>query len=414
MYSISVLAGGCPNGCWPPYGSQALRSSTLRTALHELDPFVRPPVLLGEHASGDQLGWLAGSTAGEVILAPAVAGQIIVPDPVPDSAEATLLRMIGGYRVTQALYVVTKLGIPDLLSDGPKYAEELATRVGARPDFLYRVLRALASIGVLTVDGDARFGLTEVGRLLRNNPEGSMGLTAVFAGEEAYRSWGDLLHSIKTGETAFDHRYGMGHFEYLSRNPDASLTFNRLMAWSARVAGEPLRTYDLGSHQLLVDVGGGSGALIASVLRAHPGLRGVLFDQEAAVVDAPNLLATSGVADRCEIVTGSAFDSIPPGGDVYVMSRVLHDWPDDKALVLLTNCRKSMSPGGVLLLVEGVLPEVAAPPPRLWLDLVMMVMTGGRERTETDWRNLLGKAGFALVSVRPDRPNQDLIEARAI
>ncbi|MFZ0829691.1 MAG: methyltransferase [Thermoplasmata archaeon] len=321
---------------------------------------------------------------------------------------------MGGYRVTQALYVVTKLGIPDSLSAGPKDAISLAAEAKVHPDRLYRVLRALASIGVLTIDEHARFGLTETGRLLASHPQGSMGLTSIFAGEEPYHSWGDLLHCVRTGETAFDHLYSMGHFEYLDRHPEASATFNKPMAWSVGVAGEPLEGYDLGRHKVLVDVGGGNGALIASTLRTHPGLRGILFDQASAVEEAPALLQGSGVADRCKILTGSAFDAVPPGGDVYVMSRVLHDWPDEKALLLLANCRKAMVEGGVLLLVEGVLPEGAASPSRLWLDLVMMVMTGGRERTKAEWEVLLRKAKFSMTAVRTSRPNQELIEARAI
>lgn len=264
------------------------------------------------------------------------------------------------------------------------------------------------------MDTEARFGLTEIGKLLVSQPEGSMADTATFAGEESYRSWGDLLHSVKTGETAFDHVYGMGHFEYLARHPEASRTFNRAMAWTVGISGDPLKGYDLARHRVVVDVGGGKGALLATALRAHPGLRGILFDLASAVAEAPALLDSSGVADRCKILTGSAFDGVPAGGDLYVMSRVLHDWPDDKALLLLTNCRKVMSKDDVLLLVEGVLPEGAVSPSRCWIDLVMMVMTGGRERTEQEWRILLGKAGFSLVRVRPSRPNQDLIEAHAV
>ncbi|MFZ1023601.1 MAG: methyltransferase, partial [Thermoplasmata archaeon] len=283
--------------------------------------------------------------------------------------EATLLRLIGGYRVTQALYVMTKLGIPDSLSAGPKDAISLATEAGVQPDRLLRVLRALASIGVLTMDERGSFGLTEAGRLLESHPQGSMALPSIFAGEEPYRAWGDLLECVRTGETAFDHAFGMGHFEYLAQHPEASATFNKLMAWSVGVSGEPLEGYDLGRHKLVVDVGGGKGALMASALRAQPGLHGILFDQASALVEAPALLQDAGVADRCEILTGSAFDAVPTGGDLYVMSRVLHDWSDEKALLLLANCRKAMSKGGVLLLVEGVLPDGIVSPPRLWLDL---------------------------------------------
>ncbi len=336
-------------------------------------------------------------------------------DPVSEPADAALLRLISGYRVTQVLYVATKLGIPDLLSAGPKDAGTLASHAGVEPDRLHRVLRVMASLGVLTLDDQERFGLTPIGELLRTDHVGSMAVVSTFAGEEPYRAWGDLLHTVKTGETAFDHVYGMGHFEYLALHPEASAMFNRLMAWSVELTGPALEGYDLSGHRLLVDVGGGKGAMIASVLRTHPHLRGILFDQPAAVVDAVAQLSSAGVADRCEIRTGSAFDGVPTGGDVYVLSRVLHDWPDAKAATMLLNCRKAMAKGDVLLLVEGVMPAGVAPPSRLWLDLVMMVMNGGGERTEAEWRTLLEATGFSLVSVRPTtRPTQDLLEARAV
>jgi SAM-dependent methyltransferase len=334
--------------------------------------------------------------------------------PEGESADGALLRLIGGYRVTQAIYVVTKLGVPDALSQGPKDAATLAAESGVRPDRLYRVLRALASIGLFTMDDRARFDLTDTGRLLRTQPGGSFANAAIFAGEEPYRAWGDLLHSVRTGETAFDHTYGVGHFEYLAHHPEASTTFNRLMAWSVGVAGYPLEGYDLGRHELLVDVGGGTGSLIGMALRTYPRLRGILFDRATAVKEAPAVLREYGVADRCEIRTGSAFDGVPAGGDVYVMSRVLHDWPDDQASRLLTNCRRAMAEGSVLLLVDGVLPEGLAAPSRLWIDLVMMVLTGGHERTESEWRALLRGAGFSLSQIRPTPTNQDLIEARPV
>jgi hypothetical protein len=328
--------------------------------------------------------------------------------------ESTILRLVGGYRVTQALYVATKLGVPDQLSEGPEFSDAVAVRLGVDPDRLHRVMRALASVGVFWRDPAGRFGLTEAGKLLRSHSDRSMASVATFAGEEPYRAWGDLMHSVRTGQTAFDHVFGMGHFDYLSSHPEAAATFNRLMAWSVGVGGEPLKGYDLTHHKVLVDVGGGKGALLASTLRANPGLRAILFDQASAVVEAPALLRSHGVTDRCEIVTGSAFEAVPSGGDVYVMSRVLHDWPDDRAVKLLTNCRRAMAKGNVLLLVEGVLQEGDASLSRVWLDLVMMVMTGGRERTEAEWRVLLESSGFSLTAVRPSRTNQDLIEARAV
>ena len=332
--------------------------------------------------------------------------------PESEPEDAGLFRLLIGYRVTQALYVVAKLGIADRLADGPKDAAALARETGAHPDSLFRILRALSSVGIFAMDGTGRFALTPFSQLLRSDGKHSFLSFAVFNGEECYRAWGDLLHAATTGETPFDHLFGMHHFEYLSRNHDASATFNAAMAASSQVSGNPLLDYDFSGRRVVVDVGGGRGSLIASVLCENPALRGILYDLPAAVAEAPEHLASVGVADRCEIRTGSAFESIPSGGDVYLLSRLLHDFPDEKAAVLLRQCRKAMPPDGVLLIREGVLPEGPIPPNRAFLDLEMMVMNGGRERTEAEWRALLGRTGFALARVLRGAHNQDLLEAR--
>ncbi len=329
-----------------------------------------------------------------------------------ESASEELLRWVTGYRITQALYVVAKLGIADQLADGPKDAATLARPAGVLPDPLHRVLRALASVGVLTLDGSGRFGLTRASELLRSDVPNTMAPFVVFQGEESYRAFDDLLHTVRTGETAFDHVFGMGHFEYLAQHPLESATFNAAMAASARIAANPLDGYEFTGHRTIVDVGGGAGVLLASVLRANPGMRGILYDLPAAVAEAPSHLAAMGVKDRCEIRTGSAFESIPSGADVYLMSRILHDFADEKALVLLRNCRKAVPPGGLLLLREGVLPETDIPRRRALLDLEMMAINGGRERTEAEWRRLLGRSGFSLSRILPSKGMQDLIEAR--
>ncbi len=329
-----------------------------------------------------------------------------------ESASAELLQWVTGYRITQALYVFAKLGVADHLADGPKDAAVLARQVGVLPDPLHRILRALASVGALTVDASGRFGLTRTTGLLRTGGPDSRAPFVVFQGEESYRAFGDLLHTVKTGETAFDHVYGMGHFEYLAQHPVASATFNAAMATSARFAASPLDGYDFSDHRTIVDIGGGTGALLGSILRANPGMRGILYDLPSAVAEAPSHLAAMGVQDRCEIRTGSAFESVPAGADVYLMSRILHDFADERALVLLRNCRRAVPAGGLLLLREGVLAETDIPRRRALLDLEMMALNGGRERTEAEWRALLGRAGFSLSRIWPSRGMQDLIEAR--
>ena len=328
-----------------------------------------------------------------------------------DSPEEVLLRLATGYRMTQALYVAAKLGVADRLASGSASAEALARELHVDPDRLFRVLRALVSIGVLTLDASKRFGLTPVGELLRSDVPGSMATTVIFQAEQPYPVFADLLHTVRTGETGFDHRYGIGLFDYLAQHPDASEVFNRAMTSSFLALRDPFPGYSLTGRKVILDIGGGRGHLLAAVLRANPTLRGILFDLPAAVVEAPAVLSAAGVADRCQIRTGSAFEAIPRGAEVYVMTRLLHGMTDESALTLLTNCRRVVPEGGVLLLREAVLPEVNVPPARASMDLVMMVMNGGRERTEAEWRSLLKRGGFSLQRVVPSEYAQDLIEA---
>lgn len=335
----------------------------------------------------------------------------VVTDQDAEPAREKLFRLTNGYRLTQALYVTAKLGIADRLVGGPKDADTLAREVGADPDRLFRVLRALASFGVITMDAQRRFGLAPIGECLRSDGPGSLAAFAIFQGEEPYRAFGELLHTVKTGETAFDHVYGMGHFDYLAQHPDASATFHRTMAGQVGELEDPLEGVDLHGRRVVVDIGGGRGALLSAVLQRRPALRGMLFDLPNAVKEAPAFLEASHIAERCEIRTGSAFDSIPSGGDVYVMSRILHDWPDAQALQLLGSCRRAIPDDGVLILREAVLGEGPVPPSRALLDLMMMAMPGGRERTEAEWRELLQRAGFVLERVLRGQRNQDLVLA---
>lgn len=334
-----------------------------------------------------------------------------MPEEGAELSRERLFQLASGNRLTQALYVVAKLGLADRLAAGPKDAHSLARELGVNPDRLYRVMRALASFGVFTLDPERRFGLTPMGSYLRSDVPGSLAAFATFQGEESYRAFGDLLHTVRTGETAFDHIYGMGHFDYLARHPEANATFHRTMNSSLGDLEDPLEGCDLRDRHVLVDIGGGRGVLLAAVLRRQPTLRGVLFDLPNALTDAPAFLDSRGVRDRCEIRAGSAFDSVPAGGDVYLMSRILHDWPDEMALQLLRNCRSAIRDDGILIIRDGVLSEGALPPARAQLDLMMMAVAGGRERTEAEWRQLLLRAGFDLQRVVPGPRSQELILA---
>ena len=327
-----------------------------------------------------------------------------------ESPRQQLFSLTQGYKTTQALYVAAKLGVADHLRHGPKKAEELAKEVGANPKALFRLMRHLAAIGIFTQDESGKFGLTPLGELLcTDNPE-SMRYGAIFTGEENYKAAGNLLHSVRTGETAFNHLYGKGHFDWMAEHADASSTFNKAMAQSLRRQGNPVESYDYSGKRVVVDVGGGRGDLIASVLVANPAMEGVLYDLPQGSAEARSVLQAKGVEDRCHIKTGSFFDSIPSGGDVYVLSRILHDWPDDKAAIILANCRKAIKDDGTLLIRDNVLSD--GDPQGSTLDVTMLIMTGGEERTEPEWRNLLQSAGFALTRVYKKEGQFDLIEAK--
>src|SRR5437879_6417483 len=306
-----------------------------------------------------------------------------------ESDRDVLWQAANAFRTSQALYVVAKLDIADLLRDGPKTSEELARRTKAHPRSLFRLLRYLAGLGFFTQDTSNRFGLTPKSEPLLSDAPNSMRPMVIFLGEDQYLPTGELLHTVRSGETSFDHLYGMGHFEYLSKPPEASARFNAAMAAGRRQSENPLDRYDFSGRRVVVDVGGGRGDQIVSILRANPKMKGILFDLPQVASDARAYLKASGVASRCELKTGSAFESIPPGGDVYVMSRVLHDWPDDKAALLLTNCRKAISNDGILLIRDSVLPEGAVASQAKQMDLTMLIMTGGLERSEDEWRALL-------------------------
>ncbi len=323
-------------------------------------------------------------------------------------------RMATGYRDTQALYVVAKLGVADLLAAGPRTADELARRLGVQPRPLFRVLRMLAAHGVFTQDASDRFGLTPLGQTLLTDHPKTVRHSVIMHGEVHYQAAGALLHTVRTGETGFDHLFGSPLFTYLGTHPEDSAAFNAAMGDSASVWSNPLTSYDFRGHHVVVDVGGGRGTLIALLLKRNPHLRGILYDLPQGVAEARAFLESQGVADRCEIRTGDAFQTIPTGGDAYVFSRVLHDWPEAKARLLLENARKAITEGGVLLLWEAVVPPGDEPSLTKDIDLTMLFLLGGAERTEAEWRTMLDATGFDLVRVTKTGGMFDLIEAKPV
>lgn len=323
----------------------------------------------------------------------------------------TLLHMVTGHWVTQAIYVAAKLGIADLLKGGPRTSEELAMSTGTHAPSLYRLLRALANIGVFEEDETGCFGLTSIGQCLASNAPDSMRARAMVSGEEWYHVWGDLLYSVQTGQTAFDHVLGVPFFQYLAHNDATAAIFNKTMtASSAQVAAAVVAAYDFSWAKTIVDVGGGHGSLIASILNANPQARGILFETPEVTDGATTHLVAAGLAERCDVVAGDFFEAVPSGGDVYLLSFILHDWDDERSIAILKNCQRAMAPDGRLLLIEQVIPHANEPSFSKMYDLHMLVLMGGRERTEAEYRMLLHAAGFRLTTIIPTQSPRSIIE----
>jgi SAM-dependent methyltransferase len=333
-------------------------------------------------------------------------------DAGPSPPPATLLQMMTGYWVSQALHVVAKLGIADLLADGPLTCEDLAAATNTHAPSLQRVLRALASVGVFTEVSPGSFALTPLAELLQPETPGSMRALAIMYAEEQYRAWGDLLHSVRTGETAFEQQFGIGYFEYLAQHPESDRVFNEAMTgWTHQLVSAVVDTYDFSPFRTVVDVGGGYGALLAAILQRNSGTRGILFDLPHVVASAEEQLAATEVADRCTFVGGDFFAGVPAGGDAYVLSQILHDWDDERCVAILGQCRRAIPDHGKLLVVEFVLPEGDEPFLGKWLDLHMLVLLGGRERTAGEYDTLFRAAGFKLARVVPTPPGPSVVEA---
>ena len=338
--------------------------------------------------------------------------------PADPRAAAEVLRMATAYQASRATYVATRLGVPDLLAHGPKSAEDLAAATGTHASSLRRLLRALAAFGVLAEGGDGRFALGALGGCLRSDVPGSMRpLVLMYGDEDFWRTWGELEHCVRTGETAGKHLFGAEDaFRRYAADPRLGAVFNAGMtALSATTAAAVVWACDLSGVGRVVDVGGGQGRLIAALLRANLELRGTLFDLPSVAAGAPRLLAEAGVADRCEVMAGDMFEAVPAGGDLYVLSRVIHNWDDARAAAILGNCRRAMAGRARLLLVERVLPDriepTSAVQPQVLSDLNMMVRTGGRERAGGEFGALLVAAGLRLERVVPTEAPVSLVEA---
>jgi len=325
--------------------------------------------------------------------------------------------MIRGALVTQLIYVAARLGIADLLHEGPKTPEELATAAGADAPALYRVLRALASLGLFAEAVDGRFEMTPLAEPLRRDVEYSLRGSALLYGESWWwRAVGTLLHSVRTGETAFDHVHGVSLFEYLGRDPEGAALFNQHQANMTRQdAGAIVAAHEFAGIGTLVDVGGGHGALLAAVLKAHPAMRGMLFDVPSVVEGARILLADEGVGERSEVVAGDFFKAVPSGGDAYILKDIIHDWDDVRAITILKNCRRALgsNQSGKVLVVEKVIRSGNEPFAGKLTDITMLLVTRGCERTDVAYRELLATAGLRVTRIVPTQSPASLIEAVA-
>lgn len=327
------------------------------------------------------------------------------------SAWRRLATMLGGYYLSQALYVVVRLGLAERLGDRLQTAEELAPATGAHARSLHRLLRTLAGFGIFREE-TGRFRLTELGELLRSDAPDSLRATALTFGETHYPAFGELLHSVQTSRPGFDKVFGMPLFDYFAANPEAARNFDAaLEGLRSQATAAMLDVIDLSEVRTLVDVGGGTGGLLATVLARYPTMQGILCDRPHVVEEARVRLQAADVWDRCAVVGGDFFECVPSGGDVYLLRHIIHDWDDERALRILTSCRRAMNRPGKLLLVESVIRADNEPSLGKFYDLLMLALTGGMERTEPEYRELLEAAGFHLTGVVPTSADMDVLEA---
>lgn len=330
---------------------------------------------------------------------------------VPPSA--AMMGLITGYWVSQAIGVVAQLGVADQISAGPRASDELASAVGAETQALYRVLRLLASLGVFEEVAPRTFGLTALGETLRSDaPDSVRNFAITETAPGHWLPWGRLDESVRTGQAMTYQTLGMGLFDWYAQNPDEASYFNAAMGnLSALAAGELVRVYDFSSVRTVADVGGAHGVLLAAILGANPTACGILFDLPHVIATAGDAMTAQGLSERCELVSGDFFEAVTEGADLHLLKQIIHDWDDEQATRLLRNCHRALAPNGKLLLVEMVIPPDNQPSPAQAMDLNMLVVAGGRERTEDEYRGLLQGAGFRLERVIPTHSPFSVIEA---
>lgn len=330
--------------------------------------------------------------------------------PVDPAVRLQLLDVLGGFLRTQALHTVAVLGVADIVGDAPVTVEELAAQVQANPSSLHRVLRLLASSGIFSEAAPGAFVSTPLSDGLRTDTPLSVRHMAMFQGSDTYLAAAQMLQAVQTGQPTAEAVFGMSFFEHLASDPVRDAVFNQAMGGGAGARAAAAVDFDWSGSSVVADIGGGNGSLLIGVLGAHEHLNGVVFDQPHVVAQAQPMIEAARLTERCATVGGDFFTDALPAADVYVLAQILHDWDDAQALTILRNCRRSIAHGGRLLLLEQVMPDGDTPSYAKLLDLIMLVLLGGKERTESEWRVLLHAGGFELLEITP-RPATNLIEA---
>ncbi|NEP10381.1 MAG: methyltransferase [Symploca sp. SIO2C1] len=326
--------------------------------------------------------------------------------------QTNLLQMIMGYWVSQCIYIAAKLGIADLLQNGEQHSDTLASATNTNKDAMYRLLRALASIGIFAQTQPYYFKLTPLATYLQSDVPHSLKAVSIMFAEEHYQAWGNLMYSMQTGKNAFENLYGANIFEFYKQNHTSGEIFDQAMTDISVIENiAVLAAYDFSSIDKLVDVGGGNGRLLSSLIQAHSAMTGVLFDQPDVIERAFDLVEKSGISDRLQLVTGNFFETIPVGGDAYVLKHILHNWSNEQAIAILKNCYQAMVEPGRLLVIEMVIPPGNEPDPSKFLDINMLVVCpGGRERTQAEYEELFKAAGFKLTRIIPTVSDVSVIE----
>jgi O-methyltransferase domain/Dimerisation domain len=325
-----------------------------------------------------------------------------------------ITQMMFGCVLTQAIHVAATLNIAELIAaEGPLNPAVLAGKTGVKEEALYRLLRALASVGIFSIDEQGKFSLTPMAECLKEDSPDSVKAMALSMGNAFYKAYSELPFSVQTENDGFKKAFGVPIFEWLTNNPDQGKIFDRMMTDIHGGETEPMvNQYDFSVFNTIVDIGGGNGEVITGVLKKNPGVKGILFDMPDVIKRAQANIAASGLGDRCKLEGGSFFESVSKGGDAYIMRHILHDWSDADAITILSNCKKSMNPGGKVLVVEAVIQEGNGPSPFKLLDLTMLLV-GGKERTSKQFEHIFSKAGFKLNRIVPFQHDLSVIEGVA-